>query len=142
MDKVYHAIVVGRPGTKKGCISQAIGRHRSNRKKMAVLQYGGREAVTCWSVQEEFADHLTYLEVRPETGRTHQIRVHMAHIGHPVAGDALYGNRQQKQTNEKYCSKLQLFAQLIGGLILIIINTLKDKYHLQYYLFKSNGKLF
>lgn len=105
--KVYHAIVVGRPGTKKGCISQAIGRHRSNRKKMAVLQYGGREAVTCWSVQEEFADHLTYLEVRPETGRTHQIRVHMAHMGHPVAGDALYGNRQQKQTNEKYCIKRQ-----------------------------------
>jgi 23S rRNA pseudouridine1911/1915/1917 synthase len=105
--KVYHAIVVGRSGTKKGCISQAIGRHRSNRKKMAVLQHGGREAVTCWSVLEEFADHLTYLEVRPETGRTHQIRVHMAHLGHPVAGDALYGNKQQKQTDDKYCIKRQ-----------------------------------
>ena len=105
--KVYHAIVVGRPGVQKGCISQAIGRHRSNRKKMAVLQHGGREAVTCWAVLEEFADRLTYLEVRPQTGRTHQIRVHLAHLGHPVAGDALYGNKQQKQISDKYCIRRQ-----------------------------------
>ena len=105
--KVYHAIIVGRPGAQKGCISQAIGRHRSNRKKMAVLQYGGREAVTCWSVLEEFPDRLTYLEVRPETGRTHQIRVHMAYLGHPVAGDALYGNKQMKETSDKYCIQRQ-----------------------------------
>jgi 23S rRNA pseudouridine1911/1915/1917 synthase len=105
--KVYRAIVVGRPVTQKGRISGAIGRHRSNRKKMAVLQHGGREAVTCWSVLQECADILTYLEVRPETGRTHQIRVHMAHLGHFVAGDALYGNKQQKQINDKYCIKRQ-----------------------------------
>lgn len=105
--KVYHTIVVGRPRTHKGCISGAIGRHRSNRKKMAVLQHGGREAVTCWSVLQECADILTYLEVRPETGRTHQIRVHMAHLGHPVAGDALYGYKQQKQINDTYCIERQ-----------------------------------
>jgi 23S rRNA-/tRNA-specific pseudouridylate synthase len=56
---------------------------------------------------EEFAAHLTYLEVRPKTGRTHQIRVHMAHLGHHVAGDALYGNKQLKQTNDKYGIKRQ-----------------------------------
>lgn len=68
---------------------------------MAVLQHGGREAVTCWAVLEKFATGMmTYLEVRPETGRTHQIRVHMAHLGHPVAGDALYGGRQQKQISD------------------------------------------
>lgn len=100
--KVYHAIVVGRLTTKTGCISQPIGRHPSNRKKMAVLIQGGREAVTCWSVLEEFAGPLTYLEVRPQTGRTHQIRVHMAHLGHPVAGDAIYGTRQQKQAADIY----------------------------------------
>ena len=105
--KVYHAIVAGRPGTPRGCISKAIGRHRSNRKKMAVLQHGGREAVTCWSVLEEFRDPLTYLEVRPETGRTHQIRVHMSYLGHPIAGDALYGSKQQKQSVDKYCIKRQ-----------------------------------
>ena len=105
--KVYHALVAGQPEKKKGCLSQPIGRHRSNRKKMAVLQEGGREAVTCWTVLEELADRLSYLEVRPATGRTHQIRVHMAHLGHPVAGDLLYGNRQQKHINEKYCIKRQ-----------------------------------
>jgi 23S rRNA pseudouridine1911/1915/1917 synthase len=105
--KVYHAIVAGKPEKKNGCISRPIGRHRGNRKKMAVLQHGGREAVTCWSVLDHLADHLTYLEVRPETGRTHQIRVHMAYLGHPVAGDLVYGNKQQKQINEKYCIRRQ-----------------------------------
>jgi len=105
--KVYHAIVVGYPGTQKGRIAKAIGRHRSNRKKMAVLQHGGREAVTFWSVLEEFPAHLTYIEVRPETGRTHQIRVHMAHLGHPVAGDVLYGSKQQKQLDDKFCIRRQ-----------------------------------
>jgi len=105
--KLYHAIVAGRPGSPKGCISLEIGRHRNNRKKMAVLPHGGREAITCWSVLEEFGAPLTYLEVRPATGRTHQIRVHMAYLGHPVAGDALYGSKQQKQTNEQYDIKRQ-----------------------------------
>lgn len=105
--KVYRAIVIGRPAKASGCISESIGRHPVNRKKMAVLQHGGREATTCWSVLEELADNLSYLEVRPQTGRTHQIRVHMAHLGHPVAGDALYGNKSQKQIIEKYCIKRQ-----------------------------------
>ena len=105
--KVYHAIVAGRPGSRSGSIAQPIGRHRSNRKKMAVLQHGGREAVTSWTVLEEFTEPLTYLEVRPETGRTHQIRVHMAHLGYPVAGDTLYGSKQQKQLNDKYCIERQ-----------------------------------
>jgi 23S rRNA pseudouridine1911/1915/1917 synthase len=91
--KVYHAIVVQRPGTRKGCVSKPIGRHRGNRKKMAVLEHGGRDAVTRWTVLEEFPYNMTYIEVRPETGRTHQIRVHMAFLGHPVAGDGLYGGK-------------------------------------------------
>ena len=89
--KIYHALIAGRPASRDGCISRPIGRHRSNRKKMAVLEHGGREAVTCWSVLEELPYNMTYVEVRPETGRTHQIRVHMAYSGHPVAGDTLYG---------------------------------------------------
>jgi 23S rRNA pseudouridine1911/1915/1917 synthase len=74
---------------------------------MAVLQHGGRDAVSCWGVLEEFAARMTYVEVRPETGRTHQIRVHMAHLGHPVAGDALYGGKQQKQISDAYGIKRQ-----------------------------------
>jgi 23S rRNA pseudouridine1911/1915/1917 synthase len=91
--KVYHAIVDGCPTQQQGCISKPIGRHRSNRKKMSVLEHGGREAVTCWKILREFPHALTYLEVKPETGRTHQIRVHMAYLGHPIAGDDLYGRR-------------------------------------------------
>ena len=105
--KVYHAIVVGRPDSRQGSVTLPIGRHRSNRKKMAVLQHGGREAVTSWAILEKFAEPLTYLEVRPETGRTHQIRVHMAHLGYPIAGDALYGSKLQKQLNEKFCIERQ-----------------------------------
>jgi len=100
--KIYHAIITGRPSTESGIISEAIGRHRSNRKKMSVLQNGGREAVTSWSVLEEFSAPLTYIEARPETGRTHQIRVHMAHSGYPIAGDELYSNKLQRQVNEEY----------------------------------------
>jgi 23S rRNA pseudouridine1911/1915/1917 synthase len=105
--KVYRAIVVGIPAAEKGYIRQPIGRHRGNRKKMAVLEHGGREAVTAWSVLERFQVPLTYIEARPETGRTHQIRVHMAHLGYPVAGDASYGTKLQKQLNEKFNIKRQ-----------------------------------
>ena len=106
INKVYHAIVVGRPATPKGCIEQPIGRHRSNRKKMAVLQHGGRDAITCWGTLEEFPNNMGYLEVKPTTGRTHQIRVHMAYLGHPVAGDSLYG-KQLKTVNENLGIKRQ-----------------------------------
>jgi 23S rRNA pseudouridine1911/1915/1917 synthase len=105
--KVYHAIVVGCPETRKGCVSRAIGRHRGNRKKMAVLEHGGRDAVTRWTVLEELPYNLSYIEVRPETGRTHQIRVHMAFLGHPVAGDGLYGGKQLKVPVEFVAVKRQ-----------------------------------
>jgi 23S rRNA pseudouridine1911/1915/1917 synthase len=74
---------------------------------MAVLEHGGRDAVTCWTVLEELPYNMTYIEVRPETGRTHQIRVHMAFLGHPVAGDELYGGKQLKAPKEKVTVKRQ-----------------------------------
>lgn len=63
---------------------------------MAVREKGGRVAVTRWRVLEEFAAPFSYVELQPETGRTHQLRVHMAYMGHPIAGDRLYG--------KKYCT--------------------------------------
>jgi len=93
--RVYHTVVHGRVAGAEGIVDQAIGRHPHDRTRMAVRPVGrGRRAVTRWRVLERFAD-FTYLEARLETGRTHQIRVHLSHLGHPVAGDSVYGGRRR-----------------------------------------------
>lgn len=90
--KIYRAIIRGRPATAQGRIDEPIGRHPVLRQKMAVIKQGGRSARTSWQVIAELVPPFTYIELQLETGRTHQIRVHMAHLGHPVAGDRLYGS--------------------------------------------------
>lgn len=92
VEKIYHAILSGVPHTQKGRIESSIGRHPVNRKKMAVLNAGGRPAVTLYEVKETF-DQFSLVMLRLETGRTHQIRVHMASIRCPVAGDQVYGKK-------------------------------------------------
>ncbi len=92
VDKEYLALVRGIFKEKKGRIVANIGRHPINRKKMAVCEEGrGRYAVSNWQVLEEYAGLWSLVRVKIETGRTHQIRVHMISLGHPVAGDRLYG---------------------------------------------------
>lgn len=88
--RVYRAIVIGNLKEDSGTIDAPIGRHPVDRKKMAVNRKNGRDAVTHYRVLERFKDY-TYVELELETGRTHQIRVHMAEIGHPVLGDDVYG---------------------------------------------------
>lgn len=90
VERVYFALVHGQPPVEQGCIDAPIGRHPLHRQKMAVVERGGRPAITHFRAVERFREY-SLLEVRLETGRTHQIRVHMAHIGHPVAGDRRYG---------------------------------------------------
>ena len=90
--RIYHCIVVGNLREDAGTVNAPIGRHPVDRKKMAVVA-NGRPAVTHWQVLERFPG-FTYAECRLETGRTHQIRVHMAHIGHPILGDTVYGNKK------------------------------------------------
>jgi len=92
--RVYVAIVEGIIREDRGRINAPIGRHPSNRKKMAVNTKNGRYAVTHFKVLERL-NNATCVELRLETGRTHQIRVHMSYIGHPLVGDEVYGSRRQ-----------------------------------------------
>ena len=88
--RIYHAIVWGNIKEEAGVIRGDIGRHPTDRKKMAIVQENGKSATTHFKVLERFGD-CTLIECRLETGRTHQIRVHMTYIGHPVVGDPKYG---------------------------------------------------
>lgn len=86
----YHAVVHGNLKEDTGTVNAPIGRHPVDRKKMSTKAPNGRHAVTHYRVLERFGNY-TYIECELETGRTHQIRVHMASIGHPILGDAVYG---------------------------------------------------
>ena len=89
----YEAVCVGNLKQDQGTVNAPIARHPTDRKKMAVNFLQGREAVTHWTVLERFPGY-THIQCRLETGRTHQIRVHMAHTGHPLLGDVVYGSKK------------------------------------------------
>ena len=91
IDRKYLALVWGVPKPSAGKIEGNIGRSPKNRRKMAIVSRGGREALTQYKVQERFGDAVSLIQCKLATGRTHQIRVHMTHIGHPIVGDATYG---------------------------------------------------
>jgi 23S rRNA pseudouridine1911/1915/1917 synthase len=94
-DKRYLALAYGNPKGDEGVVDAPIARHPSDRKRMAVVK-GGRTARTLWWVRERF-DGCALVECRPVTGRTHQIRVHAAHIGHALVGDQVYAGRQWRE---------------------------------------------
>jgi 23S rRNA pseudouridine1911/1915/1917 synthase len=91
LERIYRAFVWGTPVPAAGRIEGAIGRSRQNRKKMAVVPAGGKRAVTHYRTLDAYGRLAALLECRLETGRTHQIRVHLTHRGHPILGDPVYG---------------------------------------------------
>jgi 23S rRNA pseudouridine1911/1915/1917 synthase len=110
--RAYRAICWGAPRPRSGTIEAPLGRSRTNRKKRAVLPHGGKYAITHYEVRETYGDPVrpaaSMVECRLETGRTHQIRVHMTHIGHAIVGDPMYGGGRR---GRKLSSELQEFLK-------------------------------
>ena len=102
LSRTYEAVVKGGFKEDEGTVSAPIGRHPVDRKKMAVTDKNSRPAVTHWRVLERFGQY-TLVECRLETGRTHQIRVHMAHIRHPILGDTVYGSPKPELGQDSQC---------------------------------------
>jgi len=102
LHRVYEAVVHGRIREDEGKVDAPIGRHPVDRKRMAIVQRTGREAVTHYQVIARY-NGFTHIRCRLETGRTHQIRVHMESIGHPLVGDLLYGRKKAEKGLEGQC---------------------------------------
>ena len=102
MARTYEAIVCGTFREDRGTVDAPIGRHPTDRKKMCVTQRNSKPAVTHWEVVERFRGY-THIRCRLETGRTHQIRVHMAYIGHPILGDTVYGHKKPELGQSSQC---------------------------------------
>jgi 23S rRNA pseudouridine1911/1915/1917 synthase len=119
VNKQYLAIVHGIPQDHEGTIDLPVSRHPVRRKEMTVTRSGGRGAVTQWRKEEELSGCFSLLAVRPRTGRTHQIRVHLSHLGHPIAGDPVYGFRKtwwkrHFPPGEEVVRRQMLHAQKLG----------------------------
>ena len=102
MARTYEAIVCGNLKEDSGTVDAPIGRHPSDRKKMCVTPRNSRNAVTHWEVVKRYRGY-THIRCKLETGRTHQIRVHMSHIGHPILGDTVYGHKKKELGQDSQC---------------------------------------
>ena len=102
MARTYDAIVCGNLKEDSGTVDAPIGRHPTDRKKMCVTQRNSKPAITHWEVVTRYKGY-THIRCKLETGRTHQIRVHMAYIGHPILGDTVYGHKKPELGQSSQC---------------------------------------
>ena len=102
MARTYDCVVCGNLKEDSGTVDAPIGRHPSDRKKMCVTPRNSKEAVTHWEVVKRYRGY-THIRCKLETGRTHQIRVHMAHLGHPILGDTVYGHKKPELGQDSQC---------------------------------------
>ena len=102
LSRVYEAVAVGSFREERGTVDAPIGRHPVDRKRMAVTERNSRSAVTHWEVLARY-DGYTHIRCVLETGRTHQIRVHMAYVGHPLLGDTVYGRKKPEKGLDGQC---------------------------------------
>lgn len=117
ISKTYLAIVHGIMQEDQGRLVAALGRHPVHRQKMAIREESGKHAATSWKVLATFGSRYSFLKVDIETGRTHQIRVHLAHLGHPIAGDTVYGPGRNNSGFERQMlhAFLLRFKHPVGG---------------------------
>jgi len=112
IEREYRALVRALPGARAGRVDRPIGRHPRDRKRMSVRSHRGRPAVTVWQVLQRFPGAgRSWLAILPETGRTHQIRVHLASIGMPLVGDPVYGRKKQTRLE---LGRPALHARVLG----------------------------
>jgi 23S rRNA pseudouridine1911/1915/1917 synthase len=115
IEREYEAIVWGLPAAAQGTVDRPIGRHPVDRKRMAVVRHGGKRAVTHWRVLAAAGTRAAQLALTLQTGRTHQIRVHVSSLGHPIVGDRLYGRDRDGRLPEAA-------ARAIGSLDRILLH--------------------
>ena len=138
IERAYKAVVWGAPNPDRGTVTGNIGRSPSNRKKMAIVKRGGKPAVTHYSTDRVLPARMALVDCRLETGRTHQIRVHMASIGHPVVGDPLYGGGASRLGGGVDPSLRQFITELEGQMLHAYLLGLSHPITQEHLRFSSN----